>query len=231
MYADALFLALTAATLYLARSERWLLASLPLAAAVVTRPFGLALCLAVWIAYAALRRFQLVEALALLLVPTVAFAEYLLILALQYHDPFAFVHVEGSAFGRSLAWPWQTIALQAQEIVSADWGLRAHMLLDLLPVLVCLIVLVCYVRTRPVLYSLVTGFALILCLISPVVSAYGQYALISAGRYTLAAVPVFLVLGERLAGLPRPVAVSLLAASLALQLGLIIFVLHGGWIV
>jgi hypothetical protein len=232
LYADALFVTLTLAVLALAQRDYWLAASLPLAAAAVTRPFGVALCLAVWLAYALRRRYRLAEFLALVGVPALAFLNWLLYLALIYQDPLAFAHSEQSVFGRSLAWPWQTLWLQAQQLLAVRTPLLLlHMLLDLVPLAVCAIVLATHYRRWPPLYSLLTAAVLLLCLLTPVTAAAGQYALISAGRYTFAAVPVLLVLGQRLQALPRPAAIALLSVGLAFQLGLTVYVLHGGWIV
>jgi hypothetical protein len=229
LYAEGLFLALVAGALLAAARERWALCGILLGLACVTRPFGLALVAALVIASLLKRRGWRVIA-SLTIPPAVTLVAYGAILAYQYGDPLAFAHVERSAFGRSLAWPWQTIALQAQEFASLP-QLRAHMLLDIIPLLICLVTLLLMARRWPLAWSLYVGAIILLCLITPVTSAWGQYALISAGRYTYAAVPVLLACATWLQRLPRPAAVGLLAASFALQVGLTVFVLRGGWIV
>jgi hypothetical protein len=229
MYADGLFLALVAGALLAYQRERWALCGILLGLSVITRPFGLALLAAIVVAALVERRGWRVIA-ALIVAPAGCLAAYGAVLAHQYGDPLAFAHVEGGYFGRSLVWPWQTIALQAQEFSSSP-GLRLHMLLDVIPVLVCVVVLVLMARRWPLAWTLYVAFALLLMLITPVTSATGQYALISAGRYTYAAVPVLLALGQWLERLPRAAATGALVASFGLQIGLTVFVLHGGWIV
>jgi hypothetical protein len=167
---------------------------------------------------------------ALIVAPAVCLAAYGAVLARQYGDALAFAHVEGGYFGRALRWPWQTIALQAQEFIRSP-GLRAHMLLDMVPPLVCLVALLIMWRRWPLAWTLYVAFALLLMLITPVTDAVGQYALISAGRYTYAAVPVLLACAAWISRLPRVAAAGLLAASFALQVSLTVFVLRGGWIV
>jgi hypothetical protein len=229
MYADGLFLALVAGALLASARERWALCGILLGLACVTRPFGLALVAALVIASLLERRGWRVIA-SLTIPPAVTLAGYGAVLAHQYGDPLAFAHVERSAFGHSVLWPWQTIALQAQEVTSSP-HLRAHMLLDLIPPLVCLAALLIMWRRWPQAWTLSVAGVLLLLLVTPVTDATGQYALISAGRYTYAAVPVLLACATWLERLPRPAAAGLLAASFALQVGLTVFVLRGGWIV
>jgi hypothetical protein len=229
MYPDGLFIALAVLALYCVRTERWRLASLPLAAAIVTRPFGALLCLAVWVAYAAERRYRVSEAVALVGVPTLAFVTWALVLMIAYRDPLAFLHVEHTGFGHAFWWPWQTLALQAQEFIALPaW--RAHMLLDIIPPFACLAVAIIMARRWPLVYIAYTLLVVVVCLTTPV-TASGQYAMVSAGRYTFAAIPVLLACGDWLQRAPRLVAAAILAASFVLQIGLTVYVLHGGWIV
>jgi hypothetical protein len=229
MYADGLFVALVAGALLAYQRSRWTLCGVLAALSTVTRPFGLALVAALVIAALLERRgwrvWLWLAALPSLLL--VCYASYLTIL---YHDPLEFAHVEQTVFGRSLLWPWQTVYLQAQEFIGSP-SLRPHMLLDLVPVIVCAIALVVMARRWPLAWTLYVAFALLLMLITPVTNAIGQYALISAGRYTYAAVPVLLACATSLERWPRAAAAAALVASFALQMGLTIYVLQGGWLV
>jgi hypothetical protein len=92
---------------------------------------------------------------------------YASFLAIVYGDPLAFAHVEHSAFGRSKLWPWQTVWLQAQEFIGSP-SLRLHMLLDLVPVIVCAIALVMMARRWSLAWTLCVAFALLLLLITPI---------------------------------------------------------------
>jgi hypothetical protein len=209
--------------------ERWALCGILLGLSCVTRPFGLALLAALVVAALVERRGWRVITL-IIVAPAVSLAAYGAVLARQYGDPFAFAHVEGSYFGRALCWPWQTVALQAQEFINSP-GLRAHMLLDIVPPLVCLAALLIMWGRWPLAWTLYVAFALLLMLITPVTDAAGQYALVSAGRYTYATVPVLLACATWLERLPRAAAAVALVASLALQIGLTVYVLRGGWVV
>jgi hypothetical protein len=229
IYADGLFVAFAAGALLAYQRERWTLCGICAASAVVTRPFGMALVAALIIA-ALLERRAWDVSLWLSAVPGLFLQCYVILCAVQYHDPLAFVDIERSSFGRSNLLPWQTLWLQAQEFVSMP-SVRLHMLLDIIPVLVCIVTLVFMARRWPLAWTLYVAFALLLILTTPVTDAHGQYALVSAGRYTYALVPVLLACATWLERLPRVLTAALLAASSALQIGLTVFVLHGGWIV
>jgi Gpi18-like mannosyltransferase len=229
IYADGLFVALAAGALLAYRHERWALCGVLAALSMVARPFGVALVAALIIAALAERRGWRVW-LWLAALPEMLFEIWATYLYATYDDPLEFAHAERVVFGRALTWPWQTIWLQAKEFVSMP-AVRAHMLLDIIPAIVCVAMLVIMWKRWPLAWTLYVAFALLLMLITPVTDATGQYALISAGRYTYAAVPVLLASATYLQRLPRPAIAGLLAASFALQIGLLWFVLHGGWIV
>lgn len=229
MYADGLFLALAAGALLAYQRERWALCGILAALAVVTRPFGLALVAALIIAALVERRGWRVW-LWLIALPGLLLECYATLLYVQYGDPLAFAHVESSRFGRSFSWPWQTLWLQTQEFLSMP-STRAHMLLDVIPVLLCVVALVLMARRWPLAWTLYVACALLLILVTPVTNGAGQYALVSAGRYTYAAVPVLLACATWLERWPRAAAAGALVASFALQIGLTVYVLHGGWLV
>lgn len=254
-YSDSIFLALVAAALLAGRRGHWRLAALAVALATLARPFGVLLLPALLVEYAsqhqwwwhwrvALARRTVLwparevrcELLALVLVPALAVAGFLLVLWHQYGDPLAFIHVEDRYFGHAFRWPWQTLALVIQQLaaVSPHWAYpTAHMLLDALPLLGAVGVALTLTLTRhwPASFALYTLLSLVLCLTSPVVHAWGQYAVISDGRYCYGLVPVFLQLALWLRRWPRWAVVPLVGLCLIVQAVLTVFVLRGGWLV
>lgn len=108
VYPESLFLALAVASLYFARTDRWVVAALLATAATLTRPYGLFLAVALVFEYAAQRGFRLravrPDVLALGLIPS-ALAAYFLYLGASFGDPLAALHAQ-KAWGRELTVPW-----------------------------------------------------------------------------------------------------------------------------
>lgn len=248
-YSDSLFLALAAGALLAARRRAWTWAAVAAALATVARPFGLALVAALLVelasrqawwwrlrtrAFAPPRRATVRRVALLALLPAATLGAFLVVLWRQYGDPLATLHVERANYGHAFRWPWQTLTLAVQQLaaVQPHWSYpTAHMLLDLLPLLLCLAVLCVCARRWPASYTVYTALGLLLCLASPVVAAQGQYAVVSDGRYCYALVPVLLQLGTWAQRWPRWCVALLLGVSLVLQGVLTIFVLRGGWLV
>lgn len=236
MYADSLFVALVASVWLAARSGQWRWAGVALGLAVVTRPFGVALALALAVAWARQRR-PWREALWLVGPSALTIGAFLAMLWRVYGDLWAPFVAESRLFGHAFRWPWQTLVVATRQLVAAaaatTWGwTQAHMLLDDTLLALCLLVALLMVRRWPVSFTLYTLAVVALCLVSPVLFAQGQYALISDGRYCYAAAPLLqLPLGGLLARWRWPLSVVVCALSLGTQLALTAFVLRGGWLV
>ncbi len=249
-YSDGLFIALAASALLAARRGRWDWAALAAALASVARPFGVLLVLAVLVEYASQHawwwrirtrqwsRPTLAPSL-LIAAPLAALSLYMTVLQRKYGDPLILLHVEGVptsqhyGWGHGLRWPWQTLALAGHEwLTLPHWSWpSAHLLLDLVPVLLCLVVALITARSAPGSFTVLTLGVVLLCLVTPLVQPGFPDPLASDGRYCYAAVPVLLQLAGGLRRLPRWGIVPLVLGSLALQAALTVFVLRGGWLV
>lgn len=233
MYSDGLFVALAAAALLCARRGVWTGAMVAVALAVITRPFGLAL-IPVLAIEGIQQRVDWRYLAVICLTPLAPLAAFCLVLWRQYGDPLASIRAESAYFGHSFLWPWQTLALAVQQLIAAQshWSYStAHMLIDLLPLLLSLAVLATCARKWPVSFTAYTALGLLLCLTSPITHATGNYAIVSDGRYCYALVPVLLELGAWIQHWPRWRVAVLLGLSLALQCALTVLVLRGAWLV
>jgi hypothetical protein len=112
VYSESLFLALTVAAFYYARTNRWLLACILAALATLTRSQGMILALPLLIEYLGERNFRLrkvgwnITAFALIPAALLAFA---LFLKLKFGNWTVMFDVQ-SIWGRHLMWPWHPLA-------------------------------------------------------------------------------------------------------------------------
>lgn len=105
------------------------------------------------------------------------------------------LHVEESNWSRHLTLPWNTLLFAVRDFFAAPFGSmgEAHMLFDLVPVLVFGAITVVLLRRMPMAYTLYMVGLVGLALTSPV--TVGNEPLLAAGRYMMAAIPIFSVLG------------------------------------
>ena len=112
VYSESLFLALTVAAFYYARTNRWLLACVLAALATLTRSQGMILALPLLIEYLCERNFRLqkvgwnITAFALIPAALLAFA---FLLKLKFGNWTVMFDVQ-SIWGRHLMWPWHPLA-------------------------------------------------------------------------------------------------------------------------
>jgi hypothetical protein len=111
-YTESTFLLLTTGAFLAAHRRRFWVAGALAALASVTRATGILLVPSLAWAYLAARRFDLralrADALALALAPAALLAHGWNVARIT-GDPFGMIHVQ-AAWGRSLAWPWETLA-------------------------------------------------------------------------------------------------------------------------
>ncbi|HKS68938.1 MAG TPA: hypothetical protein VJQ45_00860, partial [Ktedonobacterales bacterium] len=105
------------------------------------------------------------------------------------------LHVEESIWVRHLTLPWNTLFFALRDLFAAPFGSmgEAHMLFDLAPVLVFGAITLVLLRRMPVTYSLYMISLIGVSLLSPV--TVGNEPLLAVGRYMMAAIPSFFVLG------------------------------------
>ena len=122
-YTESLFLALSFASLWLARTDRWWGAGVLGGLAALTRANGLilipALAVEAWLQWQTHRRFEVAWVGALAGV-AIGFGIYLGLNVAVYGDPFAFSEIQRSHWFKQLSPPWDGIAGMIRWTGSAD---------------------------------------------------------------------------------------------------------------
>jgi hypothetical protein len=122
-YTESLFLALSFASLWLARTNRWWAAGITGGLAALTRANGLilipALAVEAWLQWRTHRRFEMAWVGALAGV-AIGFAVYLGLNLAVYGDPFAFGEIQRSHWYKQLSPPWDGIAGMIRWTASTD---------------------------------------------------------------------------------------------------------------
>ena len=149
----------------------------------------------------------------------------------RYHQKMAIPRVERMFWHHTTMSPPQTIIAVAQQFFQTPFWTywKAHQLLDIVPVLIFAIITIVAARRLPVAYTLYMAAVLLLAIISPITQGYPDL-LMSAGRYMLAALPIFLVLG-RWMGRYTWVDMLLTSGGFMLQGVLVVVLLSGGWLI
>ncbi len=173
------------------------------------------------------------QTLTVLLASPLGIGLYSLYCAVHFGDLLGWMHSEGRFWGRPSMPIWQALHDTSVYIVSLRplSSMQDKKLVDYLAILLVLIVTLALIRRQPVAFTLYLAGLLYLTLDSPFVISAGQhYAVyLSASRYMLPAIPVFLALGRWGLRSPRLALVALLGA-LALQAVFAIYFLQGGWV-
>jgi len=112
IYTESIFLFWLVSALYLARTQRWLLAGLCAYATALSRPVGLLVIIPLAIEYLLQQRWQPDfrrpghwRVLACCALPGLGLLSYMAYLGWAFGEPLAFMKVE-AAWGRQLTWPW-----------------------------------------------------------------------------------------------------------------------------
>ena len=216
VYAESLFLATAAASLYHARRGEWYRCGLAGGLAALTRPFGFLLL--VPIAIEMFRQRAPSRAWpAIALVPA-GLAMYFGYLWLELGDPLLYFKA-GEVWGRGFHWPWETLLGYLRgPLVGFDWP---YSWLDLISMLAMVTILALAWRRVPLSYAAYTGVGLLFALSTGV-------AWFSASRHALAIFPVIVmlaVLGER-----RAIGWPWLILSTVLALAFMARVAVGYWV-
>ena len=188
VYAESLFLATGAATLYHARQGEWYRAGVAGFLAALTRPFGF--LLVVPIAIEMLRQRPRIRVLPSIALVPLGLATYLAYLWVRFGDPFVYFRA-GDVWGRSFHLPWETLlAYLRGPLVLYDWP---YAWLDLVSMTAMVALLIVGWWLIPRSYWAYAAIGLAFSLSSGI-------AWFSASRHALALFPIIIVLaalGER----------------------------------
>lgn len=252
-WAESLLIAWSAWALACARQGRWYAAAGCALAATLTNAAGIALLAPLVYEYAhqsggwpasrwrwmrthpwrgagSLR--EAAAGLAVALAAPLGVGAYAVLCFARFGDFLLFFHAEQAYFGHHLAWPWQTVGLVAGNVAALRGSVvgEARLALDVLPVLICAALTARIGRSMPKSFALYLVALLALCVASPVTGTLFPDVLVSAGRYLLASIPLFVVAGRWCGAHPRW-RVALLAGGWALQAALTVCAFGGVWIV
>ncbi len=239
-YTEGTFLAAAVFTLYFTRRGSWRWAALAALIAGLTRATALALIMPLgweygrqhgwWRRgrYRQIRRSTVVEALAVGAAPA-AVAAFAGFLWLHFGTPIIWLTVQSDEWHRHATPVWQTLARLGHRLVAfpAFGSAEANLLLNLVPVVLCMTVVLIAIRQIPVSFFL---YVIGLCYLSISAPINGRPELIeSAGRFLIAAVPVFLVLARWMQRHPV-LGHAWMSAGFLLQAVLLAAFLQGRWV-
>lgn len=250
-YTEALFVALSVFSLFFMRRGNWRLASACALLSALTRPTGAILYLPLLWEFARqhgwlrvewlrggwrttlrdLRGLPLLVDLACVLASVPAgFAIFAGYLGLRFGHPLIFLHVQDYFWHRQNVPIWRTLPSALHRLLlTPGWSYwQSRQLIDVFPVFAFgLLILLC-IRRIPFAFSLYTLGLIYLAVMSPMPS--GPVSLVSAGRFLVAAAPVFLLLGRWAARRPW-LDLLLTSGGIFLQTVIALLFLTGRWIV
>lgn len=176
-------------------------------------------------------RREVLPFLAILFAVPVGIGAYSLFCGLRYGDPLIWIHIQ-SAWHRASLPLWDSLPkmvtyLRQESRFSYDEALR---LLDPLLLVLVTVITVASARKMPVAYTLYLLGLLYLTVSTPRTTTDGLAFYGSAGRFMLAAVPAFLLLGRWSARHPT-VATLLVYGGTLVQAAFAAVFLRGGWVV
>jgi hypothetical protein len=238
-YTEGIFLALAVFCLYFLRRNLWYGAAICAFFAALTRFTGVILFLPLVYEYGrtegwwasgsflgarfTIRRYlllrphlrQLPEALAVILAVPLGLGTYMVYLGTQFHNPLSFARAAEVSWLHKSMPPWQSLPLALHDLFTTPaWAYQqALVLLDLVPLLAFLVITLTTIRRQPFSFTLYMLGLLILIVVSPV--TWTPDAFVSAGRYLIPAVPIFLLLARW--SLHRPGLDILLVGGFLLQ--------------
>jgi hypothetical protein len=188
----------------------------------------------VWLRQHLPRGPSILQAILVLEAAPAALWGYMIYCARTFHDPLAFAHHQAVDFQHLTVGPWTGLTLLIANVRAMPaWTYeQARVLVDVVPLMVAL-VLTGYAAARralPVSFLLYSASIPLLLLCQPVVGTNFYDVVIGAGRYLLAAVPLYVLLARWC--VMRPWLGTLLLYGCALlQTLLAVFYLTGNWLV
>ncbi len=248
-YTEGIFVAFVSGALLAARRGSWRWAALFALLAGLTRPTGIALVLplaweygrqhgwwhAAWVTLRAggwrevVRPSVLAEAIMVLGAVPAAILAYMLYCWSRFGDPTIFLHAEQLYWGHTNMPPWTTLWVAFSHIrhTALLSGSEARLFMNFVPLVAFTVLAFVGIRRLPLMFTLYTFGILYLSIATPRLGF--NDVLISVGRYLIAAVPVFLLLGRWIEQRPWLDAL-LVTTGLLVQAILTIVFLHGGWV-
>lgn len=240
-YTEGPFLAAAVFTLYFARRGAWRWAAAAAFVAGLTRSTAVVLVLPLAWEYGRQRGWwtrggqrnlgaqRVLEALAVVGAAPVAIALFAAFLWQRFGTPTFWLTIQSTGWHRQAMAPWLTFARLGHRLLFFPpfSGSEAQLILNLLPLLLCLAVTAIACRQMPFAFILYT---LGLCCLSISAPILGRDELIeSAGRFLAVAIPVFLVLGRWL-GTRQVLAQAWVSAGFMVQAVLLTAFFAGRWV-
>lgn len=242
-YTESLFIALAAFCLYFIRRGGWRWAAACAFLATLTRPTGAILILPMLWEFSqrqdwlhggwrqTLRSLPALRDLALIVgaVPA-GFALYAAYLGLRFHHPLIFLHAQAIYWHHQSVPLWRTIPYMLLHFIQTPaWSYwQARQLVDLAPVVIFSVLALVALRRVPLSFTLYTLGLIYLAIAQPLLTS--PVIIVSAGRYVMAALPIFLLLGRWVSRRPW-LDLLLVSAGLLLQAVFALYFLSGNWLV
>jgi len=150
-------------------------------------------------------------------------------------NPLLYIAEQTKYFGHHVTWPWTSLLLLGHQLVVVIVTHRTdlpRLLVDAIPLLTAigLTIIAAIRRLLPVAHLLYVAALLLLILVVPVSGQQFPDAIVGAGRYLTAAIPLWLLLPKLSPSWPGG-SRALLAFCLGLQSILTLYYLLGGWLV
>lgn len=161
-----------------------------------------------------------------------AIASYMTYLYARFHHPLLFLHAQAMYWYRQNMPPWQSIPMAViQYLRLPDLSyFQARDLFDLGILAVFAIITLLALRRQPFALTLYTLGILYLAIQGPILRRPEPDMFVSAGRFLLAAIPVFLILARWTRNRPG-LEMLLISGGFMLQGLLTYYFLQGGWLI
>jgi hypothetical protein len=209
VYTEGLFLALAVGAFYATRTQRWGLALLLTALAVLTKNQGVFLALALLVEYGQQREWnwrKLDPKILYFGLPALAMAGWMLYNFLAFNNPLAFVAATQKYWNRTFSWPWTTLfdTFNHVFVVNQNGARLVENSQDFDMQLFDLIITLCFLLLVPVIivalgrnklrlaYAVFFAF----CLFQPLTAPHTISILTSLPRYLMLIFPAFFLLAH-----------------------------------
>ncbi len=147
-------------------------------------------------------------------------------------DPLAFIHAQQQYNGHNKGGIIAGIMTAVNQWnTTPAWSyVKVRELVDIVPMVMCLVVAICTLGRIPFAYSLYLLGTAYVILSAPSITALFPDVYTGAGRYVAVAIPLFMIVGRWTRSHPW-LETLLIQGGWAIQTMLLIFLFHGGWLV